>query len=295
MYKAEVEEMGIVARVVADSTNPNGVRLVTFELEYPRMIHAEVLVHRTLSRNASSSRAVPTLKAVEHVRNNLAMPVFFGLNQRGMSSSKEHPNREACEKAWKHFANTVCDGVEALASENLHKQIAARPLEPFQKMKSIVSATDLNNFFWLRDDADAQPEIQTLARVMKQAMQESRSVELSVGDWHTPYWGEGYVLKNDADIEKAKRTSVSCVAQVSYRNLDDSEEKTDKIFNMLIKADKMHASPLESVCSPIPDFDWQKEWPEGVTHINRNKEPYSGNMRGWLQWRNLFENNVKPN
>ena len=37
-----------------DSISPQGVRLTTFELEYPRFIHAEMMTHRVFSRNALS-------------------------------------------------------------------------------------------------------------------------------------------------------------------------------------------------------------------------------------------------
>ena len=46
--------MPIKAQVVQHSVAPHGKELITFELEYPRIIHGEVMTHRVFSRNARS-------------------------------------------------------------------------------------------------------------------------------------------------------------------------------------------------------------------------------------------------
>ena len=294
-YKQEmIGKEGIVARIVADSVC-NDVRLTTYELEYPRFIHSEMMTHRMFSRNASSSRAVPTQKAIQQVKDNPAIPIYFGLNKPGMIAGEEHSDRDACVKAWKHMANATSEMVAALDEQNLHKQIAARPLETYQRIKVVLSATDFENFFWLRRDEAAQPEIKELADLMYKAREKNSPVELKEGDWHLPYYGEGWLSGQDDSIEIAKKISVSCCAQVSYRNLDDSIEKAERIYDMLIKADKVHASPFEQIATPINNTDWNEveNWPEGVTHMTKNKELYSGNFRGWVQLRALIPNNVK--
>lgn len=81
--------MTIRATVVLDSKAPNGARLTTFELTYPRFIHAELMTHRVFSRNAASSRAIPTPKKIERIRKDCARPSEWGVNQKGMQSSGE--------------------------------------------------------------------------------------------------------------------------------------------------------------------------------------------------------------
>ena len=49
MYKCEI---------LADSLSPQGNRLTTFKITYPRIVHAELMTHRVFSRNAASSRAI---------------------------------------------------------------------------------------------------------------------------------------------------------------------------------------------------------------------------------------------
>jgi thymidylate synthase ThyX len=53
------------AKILADSLSPEGIRLTTFEVTFPRFILAEFNTHRMLSRNSASSRAIPTEKLAE--------------------------------------------------------------------------------------------------------------------------------------------------------------------------------------------------------------------------------------
>ena len=59
-----------VATVIADTISPEGKRITTFELVYPRYIHSELMTHRVFSRNASSSRATPLAVTLDEVRND---------------------------------------------------------------------------------------------------------------------------------------------------------------------------------------------------------------------------------
>ena len=65
--------MSITAQIVADSVSPQGIRLSTLALRYPRWIHAEFMTHRLFSRNASSSRAVPVKRLSALERQNAAL------------------------------------------------------------------------------------------------------------------------------------------------------------------------------------------------------------------------------
>jgi thymidylate synthase ThyX len=48
----------ITAKIIAHSITEDGKEIITWELEYPRFIHAEFMTHRLFSRNAASSRAI---------------------------------------------------------------------------------------------------------------------------------------------------------------------------------------------------------------------------------------------
>ena len=78
------------AEVIADSV-PSfpGRRLTTFVLKFPRFILPEFNTHRMLSKNASSSRAIPVQKMIDAVIDGPAVPMFWGKNQPGMQAQVE--------------------------------------------------------------------------------------------------------------------------------------------------------------------------------------------------------------
>lgn len=76
----------IKATILADSTNANGSRVTTFELELPRWCWAEMLTHCHLARNAASSRAIPVKKTAAQIKSNPAQPVMWGAQHRTNNS-----------------------------------------------------------------------------------------------------------------------------------------------------------------------------------------------------------------
>lgn len=293
----------IKATIIAHSKSAvNGKEIVTFELEYPRFIHSELMTHRLFSRNAASSRAIPVAKMIAMVRENPAMPVHWGKNQPGMQAKEECDVKVFVERmfeyhlaqtgdieqaialcmhtreyAWFLAADCMATYAEEFESAGYHKQIVNRILEPFQWMKTVVTATEFDNWFWLRNHPDAQPEIKELAEKMWEALKASKPVNLQPGEWHVPYvavcifdnvvrpvfysaTGNLEVI-DDASGEVRKGTfiswkdalaiSSSCCAQVSYRKLDDSLEKAQDIYKRLVESEPVHASPFEHQATPM--------------------------------------------
>lgn len=306
-YQQIVEgKEGIVAKIVADSISHSGNRVTTFELEYPRWILAELNTHRLFSRNSMSSRAIPVTKQIQQVLENPATPVFWGLNQSGMSAREEHQDIEACQKAWQMIAVESTKFADALRQQGLHKQIVNRLLEPFQRMKTVLTATEFDNFFKLRLAPDAQPEIQELARCMKEAMDQNTPEVLKAGEWHTPYVEHFRGSNGDAEVgyfvdnvgvtqEEAVAISTSCCAQVSYRNIDNSFDKAMDIYEKLgLNTDHAHLSPAEHQCTPMhseeDNYWWDGQASDGVTHMDGEGCMWSGNLKSWVQHRQLIEN-----
>jgi hypothetical protein len=294
--------MTIKATIIADSISPGGTRLTTFEFEYPRFIHAEVMTHRMLSKNAASSRAIPIEKMHEAIKTDPGMPIYWGKNQSGMQAKEELTGDDLVHaKEWWLMAQS--DALEwsgDLAKLGLHKQIANRVTEPYQTMKTIISGTEWANFFWLRTHQDAQPEFQRLALSAKAAMDISAPLALKPGQWHLPYikteldsFGHiTYSTDIKLDLEDAKIISASCCAQVSYRKNDDSLDKAKAIYARLVGTDPVHASPVEHQASPMPKVVGFTTWPKGITHRGRNGSLWSGNFKDWIQLRQLIPNNA---
>lgn len=230
------------ATIIAD-TICGGTRITTLELEYPRYIHSEFMTHRVFSRNASSSRAIPIDITLKEAMFN---PVFFDKvckNQKGMVGGEELSEKEleAFKKDWCNLAFRV--GAEVMQMKqryNIHKQTLNRALEPFLRIRTLVTATDWDNFFNLRLAEDAQPEIRSLATAMSKAMTISVPKE---ADYHVPYCDieVGNELKKEDII-----TSVARCARVSYKNNGgtfSTFEEDKRLYDKLLSS--KHLSPFE--------------------------------------------------
>lgn len=315
---------GISAKIVADSLSPSGKRITTYELEYPRFIHAEFMTHRLFSRNAASSRAIPVPKMIENIKINTAMPIHWGANQPGMQADNECDTHIGVgldsvaysrESWWKIARDSAIASSKAYNAAGYHKQIVNRLLEPFQFIKVVCTATEYDNFFWLRNHKDAQPEIKELAACMWEAQEQSKPTSLGYNCWHVPYYEGNYgngVWKSsgycraehgedlvdsllDAKIgghtlSEALKVSASCCAQVSYRLTDQTLDKALKIYDMLVNSKPVHASPFEHQATPMTDETNLDT--EGVTGYNKRLGYYSGNFFGFVQHRQLIDDNA---
>ncbi|HDR9086299.1 TPA: FAD-dependent thymidylate synthase [Burkholderia vietnamiensis] len=303
----ELNGKGCRVRVIADSIANlpgNTARITTLELRYWRAIHAEFMTHRVFSRNAGSSRAIPVSRMLEQVRNDPAGPIHWGANQRGMQAGseidtpvkfgtyEEHDNPSdvplfvfdesdmSPRAAWALAAKEAAANAEAFMDAGYHKQIVNRLLEPFQWINVLVTATDWDNFFELRDHPDAQPEIQDLARTMKDAMGQSMpiprgNVSADPDSWHLPY-----VLDSERNLlrlDVLKKVSTARCARVSYEPFDGnpSIEKELERYDLLVGSRPLHASPTEHQAIPMK-------------HGNLSDR----NFRGWHQHRGEVEKRI---
>jgi thymidylate synthase ThyX len=272
----------IIAKVIEGSLAENGKRLLTLQLLYPRFVHAEFMTHRVFSRNASSSRAIPVAKMIEKVRSNPAMPIHWGKNQPGMQANEQLIGEELvrAKALWMRSAGFAADVAESMNAAGVHKQVANRILEPFLHISVIVTATEWDNFFELRDHPDAQPEIRELAIQMKQAIDgyeltlRPRLREHASG-WHLPY-----VTANERQwyaydpLFLAQLSAARC-ARVSYLTHEDkvpSVGEDQKLYVRLVGGRPLHASPIEHQAYPLPLADQR-----------------SKNFAGWRQHREIVE------
>lgn len=346
---------GIKARLVAFSVNQFGNKIATFEVEYPRTIHAEFRTHCMLDMNASSSRAIPMAFVRDHVKENLAVPAVFTKNQSGMQGREVHDGWislytiadvykqkisevieyfDKCGASFdfdnmaisysefvRHWAlRSVMADHEILERSGFHKQIVNRTLEPYQLMKTIVTGTEWDNFFNLRFQADADPTIIELANCMAHLYYTCEPEVLSWKEWHTPYVshvrdsGGGlyyYTVSADGEVNyhtggsngEAVKISCCACAQVSYRKLDTSPEKVQRVYDLLVNGGIIHGSAFSHVAAPMVErFEDNSQycvfndpfnpesWQDGITHVDRNGQLWSSKLRGWIQYRKLIPN-----
>lgn len=320
----------ISAKVICDSISEAGVRLTTFEIEYPRIVMSEFNAMRAISKNSSSSRAIPVSKMLEHTKQINLKPIYFGAKQSGMQAGDELVGEDLqyAQDVWEGALKSAVGQAELLDDCGVAKEVTNRLVEPFQLVKVVCTATDWANFFNLRLHPDADPNICMLAYKMYEAMQDSEPVELKAGEWHLPFvdklldenlnlisYGVSHeddtygTMHNPVTLEQAIKLSAACCASVSYRTEGMTLEKAEKIFDMLVKAEVIHASPFEHLATPvskeveIENSDYltvgfinkardPNTWQYGITHMNRQGQLCSGNLRGWVQYRHLLTNNT---
>ena len=308
--------MTIDAKIIRDSISSEGIRLTTFQLRYPRFIHAELMTHRVFSRNASSSRAIPVQRMIEDLRRDPAMPVFWGSHQAGMQAGEELKcsERVEVERLWIEGMENAIRVAQEMMNAGLHKQIANRILEPWAHINVVVTATDWDNFYELRRHADAQPEIKVLADAMWVAHKIGSLPErLLPGEWHLPYITVDDYTAAREFLQKGRVTrdvpqypeivakvlipvSVARCARVSYLTHDGKAttiEQDMALYDRLVGSVPLHASPAEHQATPDMPNERAKMmamyggWAISDTEWENRSE--WGNFRGWRQFRKQLE------
>lgn len=297
----------ISANVILDSVSPQGIRITTVHMRYPRMIHAELMTHRVFSRNARSSRAVPVKAMIEEIKNDPVIPLYWGKNQAGMQAGEENNALVVVDgveytnvEAWLKARDEAVKYATAFMHSEYHKQVVNRLLEPFMHIDTLVTSTHWANFFFLRDHGDAEPHFKDLAVVTKQAMDASTPSLIPYGGWHLPYiteddydaicfdMGVGSEAINPREFYNvACQISAARCARISYKPFDgDASYKREfERFDSLVNS-PVHASPTEHQATP--DHCWIE--PEEAEPADWEDFGSHGNFWGWKQFRKFIPN-----
>ena len=276
--------MSITVKIIEDSVCAvTGTRITTLAARYPRMVHAELMTHRVFSRNASSSRAVPVHKMIEEVLVDPAFPSRFGANQKGMQDKGEDydalVNGMSARDAWLLARDKAVDMAIAFDEARYHKQVVNRLLEPFSHITVVITSTDWRNFFALRCHEDADPTMRELADEMHQEYDRSEPQRLMPNQWHLPFVDAEERQKFTLP-ETLMMSSARC-ARVSYRNHENvvpTLMEDTALYNRLVRADLVHASPTEHQARPDPAGIEEHLW---------------GNFHGFVQHRKTIPNEAQ--
>jgi thymidylate synthase ThyX len=241
------------------------------EVTFPRIILAEFNTHRAFSRNSASSRAIPVEKMIERVLDDPFVPVHFGKNQKGMQAKEEvgEAESEEARRIWLEASREAVERAKSLSALGIHKQVINRLLEPYLWHTVIVTATQWSNFFALRCHADAEPNMQKIAILMREEYWKSEPIKR---DWHIPYIKDD---EEDLPLEVRREVSAGRCARVSYlthdgvRDIDRDVQLAEKL-----KASG-HWSPFEHQARAMK------------TGGN------SANFQGWTQYRKMFANECR--
>lgn len=297
-------------KILEHSISEAGSNLATVLVTFPRVCLAEFVTHRLnsdsiwgdesvicerftlpdMSKNSSSSRAVPFKRMLESVRNNPYIPQWT-LNRPGMqgdyvSDFIDQRERERiiseANVIWDSLLSDALNWAEALHNRGIHKQDCNRILEPFSWVTQVITSSNWNNFFALRCHEAAFPPFRKIARMIFLKMRKSTPTLLKYGQWHLPFvspeekkdffWEPEY----DKDLPYLIKLSASRCAWVSYANHDKdaTEEAVLRTYIRLLGESPVHASPIEHQATP---------W---FYNINS----WRSNLTGWVQARKLISN-----
>lgn len=291
--------MAYAARILADSVTETGVRLTTMEVTFPRIVLAEFNTHRVFSRNSASSRAIPFEKQVRSIRCDPFIPHYWGANQAGMQASQEldDQERQRAYATWMQACDNAIDSARRLHELGVHKQLVNRMLEPYMWQTVIVSATEWHNFFALRDNEMAQPEIQKIAHMMHELYDAGSPALVPTGGWHLPLIQPEEYDGTFERSEAARKISAARCARVSYLTHDGKRdlEADLKLYERLVGGG--HMSPLEHVATPHP-YQYRTVTTQRTDHgrvrvRSTDRVPVNtdlGNFRGWKQLRKFVPN-----
>jgi thymidylate synthase ThyX len=251
------------------------------EITMPRIILSEYNTHRMFSRNSASSRAIPIEKMLQRVREDPYVPTHWGKNQKGMQADVEVDvkTQEHAKKEWLAACAFALSQAEILLKLGIHKQVTNRLLEPFMWHTAIVTSTEWSNFFNLRCNSQAHPEMQALAEHMQAAMANSKPCAVAPGQWHMPF-----VTDEEREIYKPEylvKVAVGRCARVSYLTHDGKREleKDVALHDQLLHDG--HMSPFEHVAQPMGGSISSP----CSQHV---PAPFYGNLRGWKSYRKMI-------
>lgn len=286
--------VGLSTATVIEKTVGECSTLTTLELVYPRYIHSEFMTHRMFSRNASSSRATPVAKMIQEVCDHPVIPTEIYKNCKGMQGKElcDNCDTDCFRHAWETSIDYAVLCAKSLNELGIHKQHINRILEPFQFIRVIVTATEWDNFFKLRDSDMAQPEIRDLARAMKCAMDKPFEKLHNWSGYHIPYITNDDINDIDVDntindigrfvtgftdmVDDVLTISSARCARVSYLKHDGTPCDIDKDIDLGLQLRKDgHMSPLEH---------------QAVRMENKPKKFYA-NFKGFKSYRYAVEHN----
>lgn len=143
----------IEAKIIADSKDSRGNRIITYLLTYPRFIHSELMTHRMFSRNSASSRAIPFEKMVQMVKEDPFIPIAWQKDHSGMQGTEYFTDKseiDILKDNWMTAKDRAVTMAKELHLNGLTKQLCNRLLEPFMWHTVLVTATEFDNFYELR-------------------------------------------------------------------------------------------------------------------------------------------------
>lgn len=274
------------ATILADSINPQGHRLISALVTYPRYIHSEWMTHRAFSRNAASSRAIPFQTTIKNIHDNLALPAVFSTEKKGMQGIPIDPKDTVktsyiIERIAQMAQFVIGQTLELQTVAHVHKSILNRYLEPFTHITALYTGHELAwlNFAQLRAHPAAEPTFQQVAYQVVEAILASTPTQLAYGEYHIPQFPGAPALSPDiSSLADRIKIAVARCARLSYltHGGDYSTAEDVALYNRLLES--RHLSPFEHVAVAVQ-----------CDEVGSNFD-YDSRPSGWIQHRKTIAN-----
>ena len=320
----------IHAEIVGHSLSPQGDELISVLCTFPRIILAEVNTHRMLSKNTSSSRAIPFNKMVEAVQENPFIPIAWQKDHKGMQGTEYLADRkhENAVYEWLKARDYAVKQARMMNNDGVTKQLCNRLLEPFMWTTMLITGSKegWDNFFKLRcgnyegfksrkeaakeflekgnidtsrwSDMDwrklnkgqAEIHIMDLAEKIYDAYNESTPKQLQAGEWHIPMISDLESLKLSTDDQI--KLSVGRAANTSYTVVGDGKELT--LEHAIKIHDKcvelVHSSVFEHCARAMSDEEYESFY-KGQIGLG-GESGWCNNLKGFIPYRYFIDNNL---
>lgn len=298
--------MSFEANILADAISPDGVRLTSFEVEYPHAIHKDIMTHRVLSRSFKSFRAFPPEKVIENIKVDPFVPESFDYRIAGMGQGYAITDQDRAHEIWFEHIDTSIKVAKAMMRLDLAKAQVNFVLQDLTWIRGIITATEWDNFWALRAAPEnVRPEVKKIASMMHEAYQQSEPVPYNYGRWTLPlisnneFWSP---IDQQSEVERWKKVSAGRCARVSYLTHDGIRDPARDVELHDDLGEDHHMSPFEHIARPFSRDEWETirelqfeisktlQLPKSKRDEMCRQVEFSGNFRGWHQYRKDIPN-----
>lgn len=167
---------------------------------------------------------------------------------------------------------------------NIHKQNANRYIEPWMWHEALVTSTFWRNFFKLRIDDGAAPEIHALAVLVRAALEASEPRRTWL---HLPFFDESPAASTPwPELLPTLMSAASECARISYKDRSTSTLSDNTALGKRLLA-QGHLSPFEHIA-----FDAGSEG--AASHEELHGRDFSSNLsEAWIQLRHVLDESAR--
>lgn len=245
--------------ISADSIN-SGNRITSFILNrFPKgQGQSELNVHRNVSKNSASSRAINKAKYVEGIIKDPYVPIWT-TDTKGMVGELITDADRISELTESYYNKMLYDIDYVVANyKDVHKQDSNTQLDQYVRIPIIVTASDFNwnYFFDLRCAADVKPEFRRIALEMRRQYNQAIPLET---DYHVPWIKDneqGYTISDRLTLGVARSAWLSYSNHDKLDSIDIAKKTVDKLWY------SKHFSPFDHCAKASPSGVLYKGWVE---------------------------------